>query len=456
MRQAAPQAVPTCLTIAGSDSGGGAGIQADLKAMEAAGTFGTSAITAVTSQHTQGVERSFVLPLEEIAAQIDAVRSDIDVQAVKTGMLASADIIDLITQAFADSTIPLVVDPVMIATSGDRLLAPAAESAYATLIQEATIVTPNTDEATALTDHDIASPTDAIAAGKSLVDMGADAALVKGGHLEGDAVVDVLVTADTVRRFRHPRVDSNATHGSGCTLASTITARLAHGDSIEDAVGTSLASMDRAVRYPIDIGAGPGPVQHLASLRNDAARAETIEAVHDTVEALVRADVAPLIPEVGMNVVGVTPFAEDRGDSAAVDGRITRTSMGARANAGIAIGASSHVARFILAIREHDPAIRFGIDCRFDADIETAVHALPVTVGEYDRSDEPPAIAEQEGSTMAWAAKELVGDRQQAPDAIIDRGAHGKEPILKFLAQDAESLRNHTMALADAVANRSS
>lgn len=419
--------------------------------MEAAGAFGTSAITAVTAQHTRGVERSFILPIEVIRAQIEAVCGDIDVSAVKTGMLATAEVVELVAEEFAGASVPLVVDPVMIATSGDRLLDEAAEAAYPDLIQHATLVTPNADEATALVDRPIEDAEDAADAGEMLVEMGADAALVKGGHLDGADVTDVLVTDGHVREFRHPRVDTQATHGSGCMLASTIAARLAHGDEIEGAVSRGLSIMDRAVRYPVDVGEGPGSVQHLAELRNGADRAKTLEVVHTIVDTLVTADVSPLIPEVGMNVVGVTPYAEDRSDSVAVDGRITRTSMGARANAGIGFGASSHVARFVLAIREYDPAVRFGIDCRFDDRIETALATLELDVGEYDRSEEPPAVEAQEGSTMDWAAAVLCEDRDRAPDAVIDRGAHGKEPILKFLATDATTLRDHTLALLDAV-----
>lgn len=451
MRRAAPQEPPTCLTIAGSDSGGGAGIQADLKAMEAVGAFGTSAITAVTAQHTQGVDRSFILPLEVIAAQIEAVRSDIALDAVKTGMLATTDIIELVVDEFAGGTTPLIVDPVMVAASGDRLLDESAEAAYAQLIEHATIVTPNADEAAVLVDHPIEDTEDAIAAGETLVDMGADTALVKGGHLSGAHVTDVLVSEDHVREFRRTRIDTAATHGSGCTLASTIAGHVAFGENIETAVGTSLAAIDRAVRHPIDIGEGPGPVQHLATLRNEAQRVSTFESVQATVNALVTADVTNLIPEVGMNVVGVTPFANDVADAVAVDGRITRTSMGARANAGVAFAASSHVARFVLAIREYDPSVRFGINCRFDESIASALDTFEWTIGEYDRNEQPQGSTEGDGSTMGWAAGVVLEGRETAPDAIVDRGAHGKEPILKLLAEDAATLRDRTIALGDAV-----
>src|SRR6056297_3243389 len=164
---------PVALTVAGSDSGGGAGVQADCKTIEAHDAFGTSAVTAVTAQHTRGVESTHVLPPEEVAAQLDAVTGDFDVRAAKTGMLATADIVDCVAERAADAEFPVVVDPVMVATSGDRLLDAAAEEAYEDLLTEAALVTPNADEAAVLTDVTVEGQESAIAAGEALLAMGA-------------------------------------------------------------------------------------------------------------------------------------------------------------------------------------------------------------------------------------------------------------------------------------------
>ncbi|MCJ0620166.1 bifunctional hydroxymethylpyrimidine kinase/phosphomethylpyrimidine kinase, partial [Haloarcula hispanica] len=270
-RADAPVTPPVVLTVAGSDSGGGAGIQADVKTIEACGGFGTSAITSITAQNTTGVQGQHLLPIEQIEAQIEAVTGDFDVAAVKTGMLATSDVIDLVVEHAAD--LPnLVVDPVMVAASGDRLLAAEAEDAYETLIAEATLVTPNTDEAAVLTGRDVDDPAAAERAGRDLVEMGADSALVKGGHVPGDDVVDTLVTEDGVTTFRHDRIDTEATHGSGCTLSSAIATQLAHGDDLPTAVGSSIDLLANAVRYNVDVGEVPGAVHHLVQTRNDAAR----------------------------------------------------------------------------------------------------------------------------------------------------------------------------------------
>ncbi|MFC7045242.1 bifunctional hydroxymethylpyrimidine kinase/phosphomethylpyrimidine kinase [Halobacteriaceae archaeon GCM10025711] len=450
MRTPAPVRPPVVLTVAGSDSGGGAGIQADLKTIEAHGAFGTSVVTAVTAQNTRGVDSTHLLPLDEIAAQYDAVVGDFDVAAAKTGMLATADVIDLVADRVADLDAPLVVDPVMVAASGDRLLERDAEDAYADLVAEATVVTPNADEAAVLTGVEVADADDAVEAGERIVETGADAALVKGGHVPGDTVVDVLVSAGGVERFEHPRVDTEATHGSGCTLSSAVAARLAHGDAVADAVEAGTAFMERAVRYHLDVGRGPGAVHHLVDLRNRAARDDTAEAVERIVQEFVDRDVSALVPEVGLNVVGATPYAETVAETAAVEGRVTRTLSGVKPNRGVRFGASSHVARFLLAAREFDPDLRFAANCRFGDDVEAALPALDGDVATFDRGAEPETVKAAEGSTMQWAAGQAFGGAG-SPVAVVDRGEVGKEAMTRIVARDAETLVERVLALLDAV-----
>jgi hydroxymethylpyrimidine/phosphomethylpyrimidine kinase len=440
--------------------------------MAAAGAFGTSVLVATTAQHTRGVESIHVLPAAEIDAQYAAVRSDFDVGAVKTGMLATAGVIETVAGYARELAGPLVVDPVMVAASGDRLLESAGEAAYRELVAEATLVTPNADEAAVLTGVEVEDRTSAREAGRRLVETGVDAALVKGGHVPGDAVRDVLVVGDrdaadtadaadaadtvdaanvvdgdpNVEVFEHPRVETGATHGSGCALSSAIAARLADGDTLEAAVEAGLCAVERAIRYPLDVGEN-GAVHHLADLRNRVAREPTAEAVERVVAALVERDVRPLVPEVGMNVVGATPHAEHTGETAAVEGRITRTLSGVQPTRGVRFGASSHVARFLLAAREFDPGLRFAVNCRFDADVEAALDGLG-TVAEYDRSEEPPAEKSGAG-TMEWGARRAFEACAGTPVAVIDRGAVGKEPMAKLVAEDREALVERTLALLD-------
>ncbi|MFC7325789.1 bifunctional hydroxymethylpyrimidine kinase/phosphomethylpyrimidine kinase [Halorubrum rutilum] len=287
-REREPVSPPVALTIAGSDSGGGAGVQADLKAMTAHGVFGTAVVTATTAQNTRGVEDVHAVPADHVASQYDAVIEDFDVGAVKTGMLATAPIVETAAGLLARCPAPVVVDPVMVAASGDRLLSPAAEDAYEGLIERATLVTPNADEAAVLVDDPVETPADAAAAGRELVARGAGAALVKGGHLDedGETVVDTLVIGDaggdergdadaaeadaaggtepTVVRFENPRVATDATHGSGCALSSAIAARLARGEPLREAVGSAVGEMGSAIRRGYDVGEGPGAVNPTA------------------------------------------------------------------------------------------------------------------------------------------------------------------------------------------------
>ena len=451
LRRPAPDARPVVLTVAGSDSGGGAGIQADVKTVEASGGFGTSVITSVTAQNTLGVGSTHVLSVEEVAAQYDAVISDFDVAAAKTGMLATAPVVELVTDWARTFDAPLVVDPVMVAASGDRLLERDAEAAYEDLVAESTLVTPNADEAEVLTDVEVTDPDAAVEAGEALVEMGAGAALVKGGHVPGGRVEDVLVTGNGVETYAHPRVDTEATHGSGCTLSAAIATRLALGRSLEGAVEHGTALLSRAVRYHVDVGEGPGAVHHLVELRERAAREPTAEHVAAVVDRLVEADARPLVPEVGMNVVGATPYAESTDEVAAVEGRITRTLTGVQPNRGVRFGASSHVARFLLAAREVDPTLRFATNCRFDADVEAAIEDLGWSVAEYDRDDQPEAVESREGSTMGWGARRALEDAAGTPAAVVDRGAVGKEAITKLLAEDHVTLADRALALLDAL-----
>jgi hydroxymethylpyrimidine/phosphomethylpyrimidine kinase len=453
-RQPAPVSLPTALTIATSDSGGGAGIQADLKTMEACGTFGTSVLCATTAQNTRGVESVHVLPTEEIGAQLDAVCDDFDIGAAKTGMLATAEVVEFVAERAREFRFPLVVDPVMVATSGDRLLEPAGEAAYEELIGEATLVTPNAEEATVLTDVEIGGERAAIEAGEAICEMGAEAALVKGGHVPGEAVGDVLVGADGTKTFTHPRVETDATHGSGCTLASAIAAHLARGKDPEEAVDEGIALLSRAVRYPLDVGEGPGAVHHLAELRDRAARDATARALREAVDALVARDVAPLLPEVGTNVAGATPYAERIEEIAAVEGRITDTPGGARPTRGIAFGASEHVARFLLAAREAAPELRFALDCRFDEEIEAALGALdgPVVELDGDRRNESADETPERAIREAFGDTENESDASgRAPVAVIERDPVEREALAWILAPDSDTLVERTTAVLDAL-----
>jgi hydroxymethylpyrimidine/phosphomethylpyrimidine kinase len=254
----------TALTIAGSDSGGGAGIQADLKTFAAHGVYGTSAITAVTAQNTMGVTAVHALPADMVTAQIEAVAGDISIHATKIGMLANAAIAEAVAAAIEELELPLVVlDPVMVAKGGDALLdEDAVQTVRAELIPHATVVTPNAMEAARLSGMRVETIDDAREAARRIHKLGARAVLVKGGHLDLPEAIDVLWDGHTMREFRAPRLASRHTHGTGCTLASAIAANLALGRPLDEAVERAKAYVSHAIQHGLAIGHGHGPLDH--------------------------------------------------------------------------------------------------------------------------------------------------------------------------------------------------
>ncbi|GAA2751486.1 bifunctional hydroxymethylpyrimidine kinase/phosphomethylpyrimidine kinase [Kitasatospora cinereorecta] len=256
-------APPRVLTVAGSDSGGGAGIQADLKAMLALGVHGMSVITAVTAQNSLGVQGYWELPAEAVRAQFRSVVDDIGVQAVKTGMLASIELVETVSELLAGVDAPVVVDPVGVSKHGDPLLAAdAVTTVRERLLPVATLATPNLHEVTQLTGLVVEGEDRMRDAAKALLDLGPQWVLVKGGHLAGDAA-DLLLGADGEEHwYRAPRYDNRHTHGTGCTLASSIAAQLAKGDTMPDAVAAAKEYITGAIRHGFALGAGIGPVDH--------------------------------------------------------------------------------------------------------------------------------------------------------------------------------------------------
>ncbi|CAN5812891.1 bifunctional hydroxymethylpyrimidine kinase/phosphomethylpyrimidine kinase [soil metagenome] len=259
--------MPVALTIAGSDSGGGAGIQADLKTFHAFGVFGTSAITAITVQNTMGVTGVHPVPLNIVRAQIEAVATDLRPAACKSGMLATRQLVQEVAAAIRECGLHrYVLDPVMVATSGDRLLDEDAVDAVSTqLMPLATLVTPNLDEAAILAGFEMADVARMRDAARALCDGGAAAALVKGGHLKDDVLVDVYFDGTVMHEFRRPRLDTRHTHGTGCTLSAAVAAGLATGIALDEAVEAALDYVHRAIAQAPGLGRGNGPLNHFVA-----------------------------------------------------------------------------------------------------------------------------------------------------------------------------------------------
>ncbi|MCP3027315.1 bifunctional hydroxymethylpyrimidine kinase/phosphomethylpyrimidine kinase [Halobacillus sp. A5] len=262
--------VSTALTIAGTDPSGGAGIQADLKTFQELRSYGMSVITSVVSQNTTGVKDVHHLPVEFIRSQLEAVSSDMPVHAFKTGMIASMDMMKVIAEWIPEVSAPYVMDPVMVATSGDPLIEEESRGYLRDhLLPLATVVTPNIPEAEFLLDANVETTADMKQAAEQICTrFGAGAALVKGGHLEGDAV-DFLFDGSTIHEFKSERIPTSNTHGTGCTYAAAITAYLSQGVPLEKAVKRAKGFVTEAIRHSLDLGKGSGPTNHFAMRKEE-------------------------------------------------------------------------------------------------------------------------------------------------------------------------------------------
>lgn len=440
----------TALTVAGSDSGGGAGIQADLKTFEALGVFGTSTVTSLTAQNTTGVRGIEDVSAVFVGEQIDAVVEDIEPGAAKTGMLSNAETARVVAERLGEYALPAVVDPVIVAESGDRLLSEDAEEVVRDeVVPVATVLTPNAPEAEVLTGVEITDAETATEAGEALIDTGAEAVLVKGGHTGGEYVVDVLVTEEGATEFRKPRVEEGGTHGTGCALSSAIAAEVAKGAPVEEAVGSAEEFIHRAVRFGVDAGEGAASVNHLAGLRNRAARTEAVKEVRSALRRFEEADISPVVPEVGMNFGIATPYALEQDEVAAFEGRLRRTTDGVDTS-GIRMGASGHVARYLLALRDVlDADVRAACNLRNTAEVRDSLETVGVETVSIDRTEQPDEVREGEGGTMGWSARTAVDAVGDLPEGVVDSGAVGKEPMVRLAAPSADKLINRVLEIAE-------
>jgi hydroxymethylpyrimidine/phosphomethylpyrimidine kinase len=436
-----PRSLPRALTIAGSDSGGGAGIEADIKTFSSLGVHGMVAITAVTAQNTTGVSMIREMPVDLIRAQIEAVVKDIGVDVAKTGMLYSSSIIEEVSGLARAYGLRLVVDPVMITKSGAALLMPDARATLvSTLIPLAEVVTPNIDEAEVLTGIRISSVADSVAAGRKILEMGAKAAVVKGGHLLGPPVDVLCQRGREPKEFEGTRVNTSTTHGTGCTFSAALTAYLAKGLAMEDAVRGAKEFVTAAITFGLPLGKGAGPVEPMSQLRMDAERWRVFSNMKDAVSLIESTDgLARLCPECQVNIVMSlpTPYAIDENSVCGIPGRLHVIGGRLRASACPAFGASHHVARALLTAMNHGDNVRASMNIRCSREVLAAARRLGLTVGTYDRNKEPPEVKEVEGASIPWGVAEAISRAGSVPDMIYHSGDIGKEPMINIFGRDA-------------------
>ncbi len=447
---------PRALTIAGSDSGGGAGIEADLKTFAALGVHGLVAITSVTAQNTLEVRLAYDLPPEVVIAQIEAVADDIGVDAAKTGMLSNSGIIEAVAKTVKKYEFPLVIDPVMIAKSGAPLLKPEAiDTLINKLIPLAAVVTPNKFEAERITGIKISTLDDARRAAKYIVErLGAEAAVVKGGHIEGCESIDVLYYNGSFRELAGPRIADGCYHGTGCTFSAAIAAELAKGKDIVEAVKVAKEFVTTAIKYGLkDVGRGHCPVYPTAWLTIPAERWKVIEDLTKALEILEEHGelINPLIPEVQMNVVMALPrhYARSIEDVAGVLGRVVRYGKKVKAVGPPTFGASSHLARAVLKAMEFDPSVRAALNIKYSEMALRAAERLGLKVSSYDRKEEPPEVKAREGATIPWGVEIAIKKTGGiVPDIIYHRGDVGKEPMINIFGKSAVDVVTKLIKLA--------
>ena len=421
--------LPCALTIAGSDSGGGAGVQADLKTFAALGVHGLCVLTAVTAQNTRGVRSVFELPPEFVGKQLDAVMEDFEVGWAKTGMLCNSAIIDTVRRGIRRYGLHVIVDPLMRAATGAPLLREDATDSSLELLARAELVTPNVPEAEKLSGVRIRSSAEMRRAAKLIRKLGPKAVLIKGGHLEGREIIDLLYAGEKFTEFKGPRLPGEQTHGMGCSFSAAITAELAKGKQLREAIEKAREFIARAIEKRLEVGSGFKPVNPMASLLIDAEKGRAFEQVWGAARLLeAKPEFVRVLPEVGTNVVMAPPGAKKNSEVIGLSGRIVEEEGRPRLTGFPTLGGSEHVANFVLTAMRHDPNVRAGLNIRYSDEILRACKKLGLSTSWFNRGKEPRGV-----KSMVWGTELAIRKAGRVPRVIYDRGAPGKEPMIRLL-----------------------
>jgi hydroxymethylpyrimidine kinase/phosphomethylpyrimidine kinase len=441
----------TVLIIAGSDPGAGAGLQQDLKVTTLLGAYGFTVVTALTVQNSQGVLAVHPVAPEVVAAQLDAVLSDFPVAAVKVGMLATAGLVRTVAERLKGLDAPLVLDPVLAAGGGFPLLtADGIDLLVEELFPQACLLTPNAPEAARLTGLTVQTPADLEEAARRLKDMGPRWVLAKGGHLPGEPV-DLLYDGENTYRLPGVRLAAPNHHGSGCLLASACAAGLAQGLSVPEAVNQARGLTAQALKYGLPLGRGTGPVNPYAAFARDLARPEVLAGLQTAAARLEKEGIEPLIPEVMSNLGYATPYPGGPQDVAAFPGRLRCGPKGRLIGEAPAFGASRHISAVILTAMTTHPDLRSAMNVKFFPGLDDLAPLLHLRVASFDRSTEPPEAKDREGGTLAWGVASVLKSGEPPPDLIWDRGAWGREPMVRILGPTPMSVAEKALALKNAL-----
>jgi len=426
----------TALTIAGSDSSGGAGIQADLKTFAAHRVWGLSVVASITAQNSAGVTSTYDPPPEVVASQLAALLEDGRPGAVKTGMLGNDACVEAVARLLKRNRVrQLVVDPVIRASSGKTLLSAAGVRALRdTLLPLATLVTPNLKEAEILSGVRIKTPNDRLKAARAILKTGAASVLITGGHLSGRPE-DFFYQGGRPVLLDAPRLPGENLHGTGCVLSAAIAARLALGESLEQAVRLAKDFIAAAIR-----GGGEGSVEPLAGLYREVEKSDLMRRLERAMDTLKEERIGRLVPEVQSNIGIGLAGASRHEDVLAFPGRINRLGDEAVTLKPAAFGGSRHVANVVLAVMRHDPDQRAVMNSRCDDRLLAICRRLKFSMASFDRAEEPVRVKVKEGSSLEWGTDTAISRYGRVPDIVYDLGGMGKEEMIRVIAPDIETL----------------
>ena len=433
--------VNVALTIAGSDSGGGAGIQADLKTFSSLGVFGKTIITSITSQNSFGVRSTYDLPTDVIEQQFRAISEDKKCQAVKTGMLGNEETVCLVAKLIKKSRFKnVVVDPVVLASSGKRLLTRSGvEALKKHLLPIASLVTPNIKEAELLSGVKIKSESDRKKAARIILKTGVKAALITGGHLKGNPE-DLLLDDKGVRIFSSERLSKIDMHGSGCVFSAAIVARLAKGIPLQEAIEYAKEYVGQAIVGGVASGNGIPCVEPFAVIYRESEKKQCLSDLEDAIAIFTKERIGNLVPEVQTNIGLGLSNAKKHEDVLAVPGRVIKNGEDIFTGARPQFGGSRHVANIVLTVMQHDPNKRAVMNIKYTDTLLQICKKLKFKIASFDRSKEPKKVRVREGSSLEWGTDKAITSFGSVPDIIYDLGGIRKEEMIRVISEDMESL----------------
>ena len=436
------------LTIAGSDSGGGAGIQADLKTFSALGVFGKTVITSITSQNTLGVQAVDDLPVSVVENQLKSILEDGKCQAVKTGMLGNEQIVDRVASLLKRYRVKnLVVDPVMFSSSGKKLLTPAGvEMMKERLFPLAHLVTPNIKEAEILSGIKIRLPADRKRAARKILKLGVRAVVITGGHLKGKPE-DLFLDNSGLEILSSERLSESDPHGTGCVFSSAITAGLASGKKVLPAVIDAKDFIGRAILGEVISGNGNASVEPLSSLYRENEKAQVMAGMNRALRVFREERIGELVPEVQTNIGLALSGAKCHADVLAIPGRVIKNGQDIFTGAEPEFGGSRHVANIVLTVMRHDPEKRAVMNIKYTDELLKICRSLKFKIASFDRADEPKKVRVREGSSLEWGTQKALVDYGSVPDIIYDLGGIRKEEMIRVIAEDIESLTDKILKI---------